>query len=164
MKTLYLLRHAKSSWDDPSLADFERPLNGRGRIAAPFMGKLMRKRRLLPEIVISSPATRARATAEMAVEAAGLDAVIVFEPSIYEASPNALRKIASGIDDEYRSAMLVGHNPGMEGFLYYLAGTLEPMPTAGLAVLELDIKKWSDIDAGCARGVQVLRPKTEMGG
>ena len=163
MKTLYLLRHAKSSWDDQSLADFDRPLNARGRAAAPFMGKLMRERSLLPDIVLSSPAERARETAELVKAGAGLRDEIVFEPAIYEASPNTLRRVASAIDNRYASAMLVGHNPGIEGFLHYLTGAIEPMPTAALAVLELNIDKWADIDADCSRTFDVIRPKTEMG-
>ena len=81
----------------------------------------------------------------------------------YEAGPNTLLRVASAIDDNYSSAMLVGHNPGMEDFLYYLTGKLEPMPTAALSVVELEIDSWREIDANCARKAKVLRPKEEMG-
>jgi len=81
---------------------------------------------------------------------------------IYEASPNTLRTVAAEIDDGMDSAMLVGHNPGMEGFIRYLTGELEPMPTAALAVIELSIDSWKDLDADCGIIVEIIRPKDEM--
>lgn len=162
MRTLFLMRHAKSSWDDPSLADFDRPLNERGKRNAPFMGDFMRLEGLAPDIVVSSPAMRARETAESVKERGDLSAGIVFDGRVYEASPNVLREVASGVDDAYAVAMLVGHNPGMEGFLQYLTGRLEPMPTAAVAVIELDISRWRDIAADSGRLVKVFRPKELM--
>ena len=91
MKTLYLLRHAKSSWDDPSQTDFERPLNQRGIKAAPFMGNLMAQKGFTPSVIICSPAMRAKTTARLVKDAGGFSEEIVFEKSIYEASPNNLR-------------------------------------------------------------------------
>src|SRR5687767_9333300 len=142
MKTLFILRHAKSSWDDPDLADFDRPLNGRGKSAAPFMGEVMKREAFEPDVIMSSPAVRARATALLVKESGDLSAEIRFDERIYEASAQALRQVAAGIDDSFRSAMLVGHNPGMEGFVRLLTGGLEPMPTAALAVIDLDIASW----------------------
>jgi phosphohistidine phosphatase len=162
MKTLYLLRHAKSSWDDASLSDFERPLNDRGRRTAPFMGGLMKDRGLEPELIVSSPARRAKDTAAAVKEAAGLAAEIVFEPHIYEASPNDLRNIIASLDDKYSSVMVVGHNPGMESIVYYLTGQVSGMPTAALAVIELDADRWVDVTAGCGTLNGVIRPKEVM--
>jgi phosphohistidine phosphatase len=162
MKLLYLLRHAKSSWDDASLADFDRPLNDRGHRSAPFMGEVMVGRGYAPEIVISSPANRAANTAELVKEAAGFDAEIRHDDRIYEASPNSLRQVISELDDAFASAMAVGHNPGMEGFIRYLTGEIEPMPTAALAVIELDIDSWSEINADTGKLVEIIRPKDEM--
>src|SRR5690242_9093233 len=122
MKLLYVLRHAKSSWDDASLADYDRPLNDRGLEAAPFMGRLMRERGYLPDAVISSPAKRARKTAKLASEAAGVRSSILFDEQIYEASPQTLVKVLSAVDDKAGSAMVVGHNPGMEGLIRFLTG------------------------------------------
>lgn len=159
MRTLYLLRHAKSSWDDQSQTDFERPLNQRGMIAAPFMGKLMAKKSFTPSVIISSPAMRAKTTARLVKDAGQFSAEIIFEKSIYEAGPNALRQVVSEISDDHTSALLVGHNPGIESFIQYLTGQLEPMPTAALAVIELEIDKWDEINDGCGKLLSVYRPK-----
>jgi len=159
MKRLYVLRHAKSSWDDASLADYDRPLNARGLETAPFMGRLMRERGYLPDAVLSSPAKRARNTAKLASEAAGLNSSILFDEQIYEASPQTLVKVLSGVDDKAGSAMVVGHNPGMEGLIRLLTGETAAMPTAALAVVDLDIEKWGQIDHLTGKLVEVLRPK-----
>lgn len=162
MKTLYLLRHAKSSWDDLSLSDFERPLNPRGHRTAPFMGELMKRRKLRAEIIVSSPAERAKETAVLVKEAADMPAEIVFDRRIYEASANRLRRVVADLKDKYYSAMLVGHNPGIEGFVYNLTGQAEPMPTAALAIIELQIDKWNELNDNCGRVLSVIRPKEEM--
>ena len=159
MKRLYVLRHAKSSWDDASLADYDRPLNDRGLETAPFMGRLMRERGYLPDAVLSSPAKRARNTAKLASEAAELKSPILFAEQIYEASPQTLVKVLAGVDDKAGSAMVVGHNPGMEGLIRLLTGETAAMPTAALAVVDLDIEKWSQIDHLTGKLVEVLRPK-----
>jgi len=159
MKRLYVLRHAKSSWDDASLADYDRPLNDRGLETAPFMGRLMRERGYLPDAVLSSPAKRARKTAKLASEAAGVKSSILFDEQIYEASPQTLVKVLSAVDDKAGSAMVVGHNPGMEGLIRFLTGETAAMPTAGLAVIDLDIENWSEIDHMSGTLVEVLRPK-----
>ncbi len=157
------MRHAKSSWDDASLSDFERPLNARGLRTAPFMGRLMADKGFSPAMILSSPAERAKQTAVLVKEAAAYGTAITFDPSIYEASTNKLRQIISAIDDEIASLMLVGHNPGMEGMVQYLCGQIEPMPTAALAVIELNIEKWIEINDGCGNLLDILRPKDVMG-
>ena len=162
MKTLFLCRHAKSSWTDAALSDFDRPLNERGLKAAPFMGELMREKKLRPNLLLTSPALRARATVEILKKSGTLAADIVFEHRIYEASPQGLRQVIAELDDSFISAMLVGHNPGIEGFIRFLTGQLESMPTAALAVIDLNVEKWSDIDHGCGKLLQILRPRDEM--
>lgn len=159
MKTLFIFRHAKSSWDDVSLADFERPLNERGMRAAPFMGKFMREKGFDPAIIYSSPAVRARQTAQLVREAANFSSDINFEERIYEASPRSLVEVVSEIDDPCETAMIVGHNPGIEGFIHLLTGDLEPMPTAALAVIDLDINEWKEIVDGCGQLQSVFRPR-----
>src|SRR6478672_2955749 len=156
MKRLYVMRHAKSSWDNPSLADFDRPLNERGLETAPMMGRLIRTRGYIPDVVISSPAKRAKKTATLATEAAGITSSIMFDERIYEANPQTLIKVLSGIGDEAQSAMVVGHNPGMEGLIRSLTGEATAMPTAAFAVIDLDIEKWSDIDYQTGKLVEVL--------
>ncbi|HSI88685.1 MAG TPA: histidine phosphatase family protein [Pyrinomonadaceae bacterium] len=159
MKTLYVLRHAKSSWDDPNISDFDRPLNDRGERTAPFMGQLMRDRGLIPEAVISSPARRATETASLVRTAAGIEPEIRFDERIYEASPQALRQVASEADNSSESIMLVGHNPGIEGFIRMLTGETVAAPTAALAVIVLDISAWADIAPGSGRLEALIRPK-----
>ena len=162
MKTLYLLRHAKSSWETSGLADFDRPLNDRGKATAPFVGQLMRSNEFIPELVLSSPAIRARETARLVKEAAGLAAEVEHKERIYEASPRTLLNIAASIDDRFASAMIVGHNPGMEGFVRLLTGKQEDMPTAALAVIDLDILGWEQLSAASGTLRRIVRPKDEL--
>ena len=162
MKTLYILRHAKSSWDDATMTDFERPLNQRGLKAAPFIGKLMKERGLVPDVILSSPAKRACETAKLVCESAGFDMQIKFDQRIYEATVGTLVSIVMEIDDSFDSALLVGHNPGAEGFVFYLTGEIAPMPTAALAVLDLEIENWNAIDGECGDLKKIYRPKEEM--
>ena len=162
MKRLFILRHAKSSWDDSKLSDFERPLNEVGLEAAPFMGRYMAGHGHLPKAIVSSPALRAKETAELIRQNAGISGEIRFDDRIYEASPNTLRQVASELSDEFESAMIVGHNPGIEGFIRHLTGQIEPMPTAALAVIDLDIESWRKIDQLSGKIVTVIRPKAVM--
>lgn len=162
MKTLFIMRHAKSSWSEAGLADFDRPLNERGLRTAPFMGKLMHEKGYAPDVILTSPAVRARHTAALVKEAGKLRGVPQFEPRIYEASPNGLRQVVSELTKASKSAMIVGHNPGIEGFIRFLTGSLEPMPTAALAVIELNIEKWNETDDGCGSLQTIIRPKDVM--
>lgn len=162
MKKIFILRHAKSSWIDTELADFDRPLNDRGLAAAPFMGGLMKKRNQRPDVILSSPANRARSTAELVKEAAGLDAELRLDERIYEAGSPTLCRVAAELDDGFETAMIVGHNPGMEGFIRLLTGSLVSMPTAALAEIELEIDGWEEIAAKTGRLVSVTRPKDSM--
>src|ERR1700682_1700292 len=112
MKTLLLLRHAKSSWKDDAVKDFDRPLNQRGLKAAPSVGRRMRKRKLEPDLVLSSPAERARQTTELVLESGGLETELRYDERIYEATGARLFEIVAQIEDDANIAMLVGHNPG----------------------------------------------------
>ncbi|MEP6945440.1 MAG: histidine phosphatase family protein [Acidobacteriota bacterium] len=159
MKTLYLLRHAKSGWPDSSVGDFERPLSARGEKTAPFVGALMKENGLLPQTIISSPAKRARETAELVAETLEFADDIIFDQRVYEASPMRLIAIVSEIGNELDSAMIVGHNPGMEGIIWYLTGKMEPMPTAALAQIQLPVDRWNEITEGCGTLTEILRPK-----
>ena len=163
MKTLLLLRHAKSSWKEAEIADFDRPLNERGRRAAPFMGKLLSDRGLSPDLIVSSPAKRASETAKLFKEAGEFAAPLVFDDRIYEASPNTLLYVATETDDAVNALMLVGHNPGMEGLIQALTVRAEPMPTAAVAVIDLAIDAWRDIAPGRGTLREIFRPRDEMG-
>jgi phosphohistidine phosphatase len=145
MKTLFLLRHAKSSWKDQDLADFERPLNDRGRKAAELIGNFIAKQNVTIDLVISSPAVRARQTIELVLQAAKRSPELRFDQRVYEASPTRLLEITSQIEDDRKSVLLVGHNPGMEELLALLVGVEMHMPTASLAKVVLGSKKWDKI-------------------
>jgi phosphohistidine phosphatase len=147
MKKLLLLRHAKSSWEDTSLPDFERPLNERGLRAAPLVGEFIRKQRLRPDLVLCSPAKRTRETIALVLETAGITTELRYDEHIYEASVMRLIEIISQIDDDKREVMLVGHNPGLENLLERLTGETERMPTAALALITLNTEKWSEAEA-----------------
>jgi phosphohistidine phosphatase len=159
MKTLYLLRHAKSSWDDSSLKDFDRPLNERGLKAAPKMGAWMRKQKIRPDVVMSSPALRAKQTTTIVAEAAGLSGIMTFNEAIYEASSQKLFHLVASFENRVDSVLMVGHNPGFEELVAALTGENKRMPTAALAYIELDIAKWSDLTAGEGKLKWVTRPK-----
>jgi len=163
MKRLFVLRHAKSSWADAGIADFDRPLNEVGRKEAPFMGRLMGQSALEPDLILSSPARRARDTAEMLKEAAQWDLEIRFNDSIYEASPQTLSRVVAALPEEITTVMVVGHNPGIEGFIYLLTGTLVPMPTAALAVIDLRAERWRAIGPSIGRLIELVRPEDAGG-
>jgi phosphohistidine phosphatase len=159
MKTLFLLRHAKSSWRDASLTDFERPLNERGKKAAPLVGKYMRRRKMEPQLILCSTAERARQTSALVAEAAAFKAELRFDERIYEASVSRLLSVLSQIDETVRTALVVGHNPGMEELVSSLTGEVRHMPTAALAHITLNIERWTDIREQSGDLVLLVRPK-----
>jgi phosphohistidine phosphatase len=159
MKTLYLLRHAKSSWKNPELADFERPLNGRGKKAGETMGRLMANENICPELVLSSPAVRARETIEIVFRAAKLQTELRYDERIYEAGPMRLLEVISQVENERKSVMLVGHNPGMEELLQLLTGQAARMATAALAKVSLKSLKWSEAVKKKAVLEWLIKPK-----
>jgi phosphohistidine phosphatase len=159
MKKLLLLRHAKSSWDDAGLADFDRPLNGRGRQAAPLMGDLMRERQLRPDLVISSPAARARETIALVLKASGIRTELRYDERIYEATAARLLEVISEVGDEKQEVMLVGHNPGFENLLERLTTESLRVPTAALALVVLDADRWIEAGARGGRLKWLVKPK-----
>ncbi len=159
MKTVLLLRHAKSSWENSYLSDFDRPLNARGLETAPFMGKIIAKNHFQIDLIICSPAKRAQQTASLVKETAQINSEIKYDDRIYEASPIRLLQVGSEIDEKFISVMLVGHNPGFEGLIHLLTGKIQPMPTAALAVIDLTIGRWNEINADCGDLRTLLRPK-----
>lgn len=145
MKTLLLLRHAKSSWGDPSLADHDRPLNGRGKRDAPRIGELLLDEDLVPDVILSSTAKRAQATARAVAEASLYDGEVQLVPELYRADPEAMIELVQRLPDEVASVMLVGHNPEMEALLETLTDHAEPMSTAALAHIALPIDHWQEL-------------------
>jgi len=149
LKTLFLVRHAKSSWKDPGLPDLLRPLNKRGRRDAPMMGRRLARRGFEVELILSSPATRAQQTAEaLAEELLYPWDEIVTEEDLYEADAEEILAVIKKQDEWIDSLMVVGHNPGMTSLANYLGrADFENVPTTGVLQLRYDIETWSDIDA-----------------
>jgi len=171
MLTLLLLRHAKSSWDDPALADYDRPLAKRGKKAAPRMGAEIATLGLRPELVLCSSAVRAKETLALALAPLGSPAPeVVYDDGLYMATPAALlarvRKLPSGATGP-RTAMVVGHNPGLEELAELLVGSgrddvqdlmAAKFPTCALAIFKFDVQSWSDIAPGTGKLIQFLTP------
>jgi len=147
-RTLYLLRHAKSSWKDASVRDFDRPLKGRGRDAAKQIGKRLADEKLQPELVVCSPAVRTRETADIVLKHAHLKVDPTFDERIYEASLRDLLQVVGDIPDDKQVAMMIGHNPGFEELVAFLSGEHRRMPTCALAKIRLDVASWKDVRAG----------------
>ncbi len=147
MKTVYLIRHAKSSWNYPDLEDFERPLNQRGRKGALLMGKILNKLKAAPDVVISSPANRAAMTARMLADAIHypLDK-IQYSETIYLSDENVLIQVIKNINDSVNQAMLIGHNPGLTGLANYIGDQrISNIPTGGVCCMDLEITSWKGI-------------------
>ncbi|MGI4878572.1 MAG: SixA phosphatase family protein [Janthinobacterium lividum] len=167
MKTLTLLRHAKSTWDDPVERDFDRPLNGRGRRAAARIGQWLADADSSFDHVRASPAVRVRQTIEGIEDGLGRALKPMFDTRIYLASAVTLLDLVQGFEDKAATGMLIGHNPGLEDLLLLLTPDADPLrgeaeikyPTATLAVLELDIAAWHDAKSGCAHLRHFIRPR-----
>jgi len=159
MKKLYIIRHAKSSWSDEKLDDFERPLNKRGKENAPMMGERLKEKGIMPDIIISSPAKRAKTTAEIIAKEIGYKKKILFDENIYEASIDELRKILIAIDDKNSAAFLVGHNPSLNDLANYYVHHEENIPTCGIIEIGFECDTWSDIEPKNAKLLSFDYPK-----
>lgn len=160
MKTLLILRHAKSSWKASGLADHDRPLNKRGKRDAPRVGRLLRDENLAPHLILSSTAKRALDTAEAVAEASSYEGEVEARAEFYMAAPEAYLNTQRGLSDDYECVMVIGHNPGLEELVETLTGEAEPLPTAALVQVELPIQRWRDLsDDTEGKLVNVWRPK-----
>jgi phosphohistidine phosphatase len=159
MKTLFILRHAKSNWDNADLSDFDRPLNERGLKAAPLMGRVMKENKFQPDLILSSPARRAEQTADLVREAAGVESEIKFDKRIYEASPTRLLEVIAEQNGNVDSILLVGHNPGLEGLVRFLTGETHQLTTANLVVVDLQSNKWNELSSSSGNLRILIRPK-----
>lgn len=161
MKSLFLVRHAKSSWKFPELDDFERPLNKRGKTDAPLMGKLLKSKKVHPDIILSSSAIRAASTAKIIAKALAYPVEdILLKNEIYDAGIPELMQTIQAIDDNFGSALLVGHNPGLTFLANYLADHMVTnIPTCGIYAMELDISKWNQTGIKCGKFTFLDFPK-----
>jgi phosphohistidine phosphatase len=165
MPLLYLLRHAKSSWDDPALSDHDRPLAPRGRQATELMAEHLRRERIAPSLVLCSSAQRARETLDAVAPAFGADVEVLVEPGLYGAPARELLDRVRALPGSVDSAMLIGHNPAIQDLALELAGSgeeLEPLafkyPTGALATLAFEAD-WRELGAGDAELRAFVRPK-----
>jgi phosphohistidine phosphatase len=159
MKRLTLLRHAKSSWDDATLDDFDRPLAPRGRRSAPEMGRRLKSRGEVPDLVVSSPAKRAITTARMACREMSYP-----EPGLYHASAGRIFEIVGSLETLAQHLMIVGHNPGFTDFANALADArIDNLVTAGVFVVEFDLEYWTELESGAGRFVYYDYPRNERG-
>ncbi len=151
MRTLTLVRHAKSSWNHPGLADFQRPLNKRGERDAPRMGSRLATRNIKPQMILSSPAVRALTTAKVIASAVGYEATgIITDERIFHAYSDQLLEVIRGFDASLHHLMLVGHNPGLTNLVEQLAHAgISNIPTCGIVMLGFSVDHWRDV-SDCA--------------
>lgn len=152
MKTLIVIRHAKSSWDDITLGDFNRPLNERGERDAPRMGKRLKEKRIVPDLLISSPATRALTTCQKFADILGYPQLnIKPEDDLYHANEDEILRIVHSINNKHDTVLLFGHNPGVTDFVNKLTNTfINNVPTCGVASCSIPVEDWSTIEWGKA--------------
>lgn len=168
MKRLILLRHAKSSWDDPVDRDFDRPLNAKGKRAAETMGRHMRREGIAFDAAVASPARRVVETLESLERGYGTTIAPEWDQRAYLASEEALLDLVQECPDEAGSLLLAGHNPGLEEFVLALVGesdgaereaVAEKFPTCSLAEIEFAADRWADVAPGSGRLLRFVRPR-----
>ncbi len=167
MKTLLVMRHAKSSWDDPETADHDRPLNKRGKRDAPRMGQWLVDQGLTPDVIVTSTAKRANRTAELVAEACGYRGELVGLPGLYHATPQVWAQVVQKLPETASCVLCIGHNPAVEEVLAIWTGEEVGMPTAAIAQLALDIATWREFDGErgvLLRGVQRVKEVSGGGG
>lgn len=161
MKTLFLVRHAKASKDDPELPDQERPLTERGENDAPKMGKRLAKRGVKPDLIVSSPAKRALVTAEAIARTLDYKPKdIMTNNELYVSEADNLLDIIHGFDDKLEDVMLVGHNPALDELAHRLSSKIDHLPTCAVVRLSFDTQSWSAVGTTKPAKVQLDYPKS----
>lgn len=153
MKSLILVRHAKSSWGDLTLPDFDRPLNERGKLDAPMMAGRLKSRGAVPDAFVSSPAKRAKKTAQAFAEVlGGMDAKVIFVESLYHASPETFHNVVAGLDDHYDTVAIFSHNPGITQYAgQQEVALIDDMPTCAIFAVHSEASSWKDFRAAKKR-------------
>jgi phosphohistidine phosphatase len=164
MKTLFLVRHAKSSWDDPELADDDRPLNARGKRDAPKMAKRLAKRHVQIDLLLSSPAKRAIKTAKALADKLDYKLKnIVVDDRLYPGAVDEMLKCIHGLGDRLSRVMLVGHNPALSQLAHRIASDIAHMPTCAVAELTFAAKSWRHVSKATLVAVALDLPKKPQG-
>ena len=160
MKTLYLIRHAKSDWEDSTLEDSKRGLNKRGKRNIPIMGKALKKKKKNPDLIISSSAKRAKLTAKGLAKELGYDKKILFLDELYLCEPNTWFNVIRNIDDKYETVFIIGHNPEITEVTNMLIDDyIDNVPTLGIAGFKVGIKKWKKFERENASFEFFIYPK-----
>lgn len=161
-KRITLLRHAKSSWKDASVADRDRPLNQRGSKSAPDMGKRLADRGVRPSLLLTSPAKRARETARLIARELNYPLEFIqSESELYLATPETILQVVARQDDGFNDVMLFGHNPGITELANQLGDrNIDNVPTCGVVGIELDVQEWAEIVAADGKTVFFDYPKS----
>ncbi|MFA7288307.1 MAG: histidine phosphatase family protein [Melioribacteraceae bacterium] len=148
MKKLFLIRHAKSNWDNPELSDFDRPINSRGERDAPFMGKVLKQNNFSPDLIIASPALRAITTAKRIANEIGYDSLGIIENNrLYDASTGEILKVIESIDNKFNFVFLVAHNPGITLLNNYLNSLkVDNLSTCAITGIEFNTDDWGKIE------------------
>lgn len=166
MKTLYIIRHAKSSWSDPSASDFERGLNDRGKRDAPKMGKRLKEKEIHPDVVISSPAKRALSTAKRISEVINFEKHrIQTNSKLYHANEDTILSVVQGINDNQEIAMIFGHNPGLTDFVNSISIEeihIDNIPTCGVVAFSLPVDSWKEVTWKTAKLLFFDYPKSRV--
>lgn len=145
MKTLLLMRHGKSSWKDEKLSDIERPLKKRGKKDTKNIADVIKKNKLVPDVIISSPAVRTKETAKILKKELDFKGKEIIAENLYMGEPEDFIKELKTINKKHNTVLVVAHNPGLEAYLQILGGEIEALPTAGLGYLVLVLEDWQDI-------------------
>ncbi len=160
MKTLLIMRHAKSSWSSDALTDHDRPLNSRGKNDAPRMGALLKEIDLVPDLIVTSTAARARSTADLVAEYCDYEGELLATRLFYHAGVEEYLDGLQAVPEVNPVVMIVGHNPGMAELVEHLTGEPELMTTGNIAVVRLDVARWIDVNEETeGQLVRIWRPK-----
>jgi len=160
MKRLLIMRHAKSSWKDTDLTDHERPLKKRGKDDAHRMGKLLKSKKIVPDVILCSTAARARETAELVADSMKFKDKIIYTDALYMAEPSDILSEIGNYGKKNKTVMVIGHNPGSEALLQILTGKVESLPTASIAYVTAKIDDWKGVEKSDGLKLKNLwRPK-----
>lgn len=160
MKTLLIMRHAKSSWKEKKLTDIERPLKHRGEKDAEAMGQLLKKKGIVPDQIVSSPAIRARMTAEAVAKKSGYAKEIHYVDRLFMAEASQILEVLNNLAEPNETVLLVGHNPGLEYTVQLLSREIVPLPTATIAYLKVPVDLWKNLTSETeCKLVKVWDPK-----
>ena len=160
MKTIYFIRHAKSSWEDPILSDFDRPLNDKGLADAPKMGKKLQELGIIPNVIISSPAIRAQETAEIIKKEIGFFGEIIYNKKLYNATADEIVEVVHKLSHDLECVFIVGHNPGLNEIIHDLVGDFVHLSTCSVFGMNLQSEKWQALETSNKEKALFLEKKS----